>query len=300
MKRTPAKEGIYTNEQMPFADYLMSEAWSSSDIRSLDEEREGCPALLKYNRENPEDADKDHFLVGRSLHSLVLENRTPWVVQPETYTNEKLEIKPWNNNAKVCRAFHSEHKANGVDVLSAKQDGDVRAWAEAILKNPAAERLLSQKGYSEVTCIVQDPETGLWLRVRIDFLPTDAPFMADIKTALDVSPHGFGSSAASLRYEGQAWLYLHAFNLLAEKNGLAKKTDWLHVAVRKPKPHFVRCYFMEQSQILYGGECMRKWMRQLATCIENNSWPEYAGGEEVSPLKYPDWWNRKLDRMGAV
>lgn len=294
MKRIPPTEGIFKGQ--PFADYLNSEAWSSSDLRTLDAESEGCPALLKFKRDNPEDADKECFLLGRALHSYVLEDRTEWQIQPAEYTNEKSEIKPWNNNAKVCRQWYADRA--GIDILTQKQEDDVYAWGKAIMANEAASKLLNQDGYAEVTCIAQCPETGLWLRSRVDFLPTDAPFLADIKTALDVSPVGFGKSAAALHYECQAWLYLYIYNLLAAKNGLPPKTDWLHIAVRKSQPHFVRCYYMEKAHLRYGEKLMRKWMAQLATCIETNEWPEYAGASEVSPLVYPDWLERKLEREG--
>lgn len=298
MTRINHAEGIYEN--MPFSEYLNSAAWSCSDLRTLDEDNEGCPALLKYHRENPEDEDKECFLVGRALHAFVLENRRPWVVQPETYIcaqgKDAGKSKPWSNNAEVCRAWRREQKAAGIDVLTATQEAHVLAWGSAILASESCRKLLDVPGRSELTVIMRDPVTNLLLRIRIDWCPDVAAFNADIKTTLDASPAGFGSSAASLKYECQGWLYNYVYNLAAEKYGLPKKTDWIHLAVRKPAPHFAQAYHMQPMQFFNGERLMRKWMAQLQQCVEQDNWPAYAENNEVSPLTYPSWWSRKLDK----
>lgn len=134
--------------------------------------------------------------------------------------------------------------ANHGKVLLDKGDMDrVRAMTQALKSEKRLARILA-RGKSEVSVFVKDPETGILLKCRMDWVhqqahANDAPnTILDLKTFSAQDMRIDEAVVKALRYRGyirQAWFYLY----VAKIAGLGDFM-WVNAFVESEKPHEVR------------------------------------------------------------
>lgn len=89
---------------------------------------------------------------------------------------------------------------------------DAHRARDTVRKHMRANSLL-QDGVAELTFIAQDPETGLWVKAKFDYLRYDL-ISVDLKTARDTHPDRFAYQARDLGYDLQDAFYCHVAKLL--------------------------------------------------------------------------------------
>lgn len=278
---------------LPFKDYLASPSYSSSELRLMLE----TPRLLwaKRHELSAEDPNASHFLQGRALHSLCLEQKVDWVVTPETYPSEGKQ-KPWHGGAGYCKDWKARQTK---DVLSASQHEEVLAWSDAVKKDEQASQFLNVPGRSELSIFANDPETGLPLRIRIDWCPTNGSALFDVKTCQSPDPRGFLKAIQDRLYYVQASFYLFVYNLAAAEHGLPPKNEWCYIAVGKQEPYLVKCYRHNQTDLELGCQLVRKALHRIKACQSNpKKWKLAYPGQtstEVQTLSLPEWILRNTD-----
>lgn len=274
---------------LPFADYLALPAFSSSQLKLVLD----CPRRLKHAMDNPEDPKKECFLLGHALHGRTLENRQTYVIRPSKYPAKvKGEIveKDWHGGADWCKDWLKQHDAQ--DVLSPEQHESVLAWDAAIKAHDRSMELLDVEGHAEVTGIATDPDTGLQMRIRIDWLPTDGTALLDVKTTMDASPEGFERTIRDLHYDLSAYSYLRVYNLIADELGLPRKQDFVFIAVEKEPPYIPIVYHIDGLFLQTGRRKYELATRRLCQALESGNWDAY-GNDKVHHLTPPDWYCKK-------
>lgn len=249
------------------------------------------------NPDRPPEKDKPHFNVGKAAHDLLLLSER-W---PECY-----HVLPADFNANATKAqadWHAEReaaRAAGKVILKADEAETVRAMAASLRANAFAAAALSN-GESEVTLVWQDQETGVWLRVRPDFLPHPvrkavAAFRAvpDLKTAADGSPKAFARQIANFGYAQSAALYSDGIKAIFG----AHPTNWIHVVLEKEPPHVVSLYELPGEDIERGRWLNRKAIRVFADCLSSDAWPGYA--DEPVQIGLPGWERRVIDEDSTL
>ncbi len=89
---------------------------------------------------------------------------------------------------------------------------DAQRACATVREHFRANSLLSD-GIAELTLIVQDPETGMWLKAKLDWLRFDL-LPVDLKTARDTNPDRWAYQAKDLGYDIQDAFYCHVGALL--------------------------------------------------------------------------------------
>ena len=173
-------------------------------------------------------------------------------------------------------------------VLRYEEAATVMAMAESLRANQFAAAALSN-GESEVTLVWQDPETGVWLRARPDFLPAKRLIIPDLKTAADGSPKAFARAIAQFGYHQSAALYADGIKTIFG----ALPTNWLHVVMEKEPPHVVSLYELPGEDIERGRWLNRKAIRRFAECLSADKWPGYA--DEPMQIGLPSWARKQVD-----
>lgn len=279
------KSGVYSN--MPLdayhnPDICEGPSISSSGLRKLNPDT-GSPAHFYANwAGNPnrtEQEDKRHFIVGRALHHLVLGEpffAKLFCSQPEEYEDAKTgELKKWNNNANVCRAWHEARRKEGRLALSANEVEIIRQMAHSVGNNPLTKTGIFN-GYIEHSIFWRDEETGIWLKWRPDSIPTDSADFGDLKTAHSIFLKDIVSAIREHGYYQQVALGRWACR---EVLG-AEMGEFRYLFVEKKDPWCTVDIEVEQEDIVRGERMNRACLRIFAKCLKDNRWPgPYEGSE---------------------
>jgi hypothetical protein len=274
---TAALAGIV--EDMPENEYHAHSALSSTGLVKMLQ----APAKYRQYRDNPEPAKKE-FDVGSAVHSKVLGVGAPITVIPAEYLSASGSVG--TNNA---RAFIEGAREQGrIPVKQAEAD-EVNAIAESVLAHPVARLLFEQSGTAEASVFAQDPETGVDIRCRFDYLPdftVEDPWCVDLKTSAgDASPDGFARTIAKpeLRYDVRQELYLHTYATVTGDFMARMK----FVVVEKTAPFLVGVYDLSSEYANLGRNKMRQGLNTYAACLTAGMWPGYPTNPD--PLQPPTY-----------
>lgn len=252
-------------------------SYSSSLIKLLD-----CPAKAKHYMDNGSEY-KDAYRLGTAIHTLVLE--------PEKFDSEFLTgidcARRSKDDKAEWAAFYKEHgfcgaydwvinnpastwngqfsKETGKHIVSNDEISDLHEIRDAVYANPDALELL-EKGAAEQSIYAQDPETGLRLRVRPDFL-SEAGFISDLKSIPDVDDWSIDKAIANYGYDLSQAMYQHVTQLATG--------EWLpycFIFVSKSKPAMCRVIALSEESAQKGWEKYQANKAKLAECLSTGEW----------------------------
>ena len=225
-------------------------------------------------------APTDDMRIGTLIHAAVLEpdevgNR--YIVLPEEAPNRPTsrQINAKKPSPETLAAIdwwrEFEEKAKGKEIVPAEWLETAWNCRKAIFAEPYASRLLSNGGTAEQSIFATDPETGILMKCRPDFL-TPQGIMVDIKSARDASEDGFGRAIGDRRYYVQHPFYGDTF-----KHAFGETMKhFFFVAVEKTYPYNVGVYYLDEEQIEKGRERYKKDIRVIQEVRSGNG--EYPGG----------------------
>ena len=188
---------------------------------------------------------------------------------------------------KEGKAFMAEHK--GKILLNSSDAYALDQMMLSMTEHPIGLSLLNGDlmGKSEQSYFAVDPESGLDIKCRPDYITSD--LIIDLKTTLDASPKGFQSSLVSYRYYVQAAHYLDCVEMAT---GTRPKA-FLFLAVEKKRPFGVAAYIADDAMIEVGREHARRDLQKIAEWKASNIWPGYSDRAEIISL--PKWMLPKED-----
>lgn len=258
------------------ADPVEAGSLSSSGARTILK----SPALFDWEREHR--VEKTTYDVGHAAHAKVLGVGSPVIAYPDEHLTPS-----GNASTKVATlAWAKDQRAAGLVPVTPDQMVDVDAMAEAILDHTLARSLIEAPGASEQSMFAPDPETGVWLRARIDRLPDQdgsQTLALDLKTSTSADPREFQRSAAEYGYDVQSEWYQHVLRLTRGD----VDTAFLFVVVEKAAPYLVSVIELDAEFAAIGRARMRRAIDTFKTCRDADDWPGY---EEIVHLVDPPRW----------
>lgn len=209
--------------------------------------------------------------MGRLLHKATLE--------PELFLQTCVEgPEVSSKNTKIWRDFVASHP--GKDVLDAKDRNKLIGMSNAILGNKWASRML-HRGKGERSLFVRDPETGVLLKARTDFLSAVINGIVDLKKCQDARFFQFRKSVRNYMYHCQAAFYLKVANLLN-----LEKEAFVLIAVEEEPPHGVVTYQLGRDTLITGENWVDAGIRSFAKAVHDKNWGCYLNPEvEVMDLE---------------
>jgi hypothetical protein len=223
------------------------------------------------------------MLLGAVTHFLLLgedDFRGKYVEQPSTYRDKVTAVeKPWNNNAAFCREWNGYHESCGRIVVKREQLDTVIAMARSVSLQPlVVEGLL--KGAVECSGFVKDMETGLWIKVRPDVIPTAAGDFVDLKTTTDVTSYALMSTIRNFGYHQQGALIQEAVEQLGAGHAFE---EFFLMFVETAAPYCARAFPLSREDLMRGRKQNRAMLRLIADCIDTGHWPG-PGEDDLQPL----------------
>jgi hypothetical protein len=237
------------------------------------------PALFKYEQEHPPESTKA-FDEGKAAHRLVLG------VGPELVL---IPFDEWRTNE--AKAAVKEAQDRGAIPLKPKQWQMVHDMAEALQAHPTAAALLDpERGLPEQSLFWTDPDTGVTLRARLDWLPDPTPggrmILADYKTARSAHPEQFARAAADYGYHQQDPWYSEGVRAL----GLTEDLAFVFIVQEKTPPYLVSvCQLVDDDRRL-GHVLNHQAIRIYAECKRTGNWPGYP---DVTVVELPGWYRAR-------
>lgn len=252
-------------------------------------------SALNPNRKPQEQTDA--LRLGSAFHDALLlperwQNRNCYHVTPEGFSRAKSKAMAGDIADADAAA------AAGCTIVSADERDQIDGMVSAARANPLIDAVLSH-GQAEVTLAWQDPETGVWLRARPDWLLDDKRYGINVKTATDASHHGFQSDVTKYRYYQSAALELDAIEAVFGK----RPGNYLHPVIEKPAKGAwavgdylpVALWELPAEDIEYGRQLNRRAIRLFADCLSADRWPGYA--DEPAMCGVSGWARKEIDNL---
>jgi hypothetical protein len=251
---------------------------SSTDLRTCWAK---SPAHMFVNWcENPEGIKRKEtraMTLGAAAHHLFLGEdgyNAKFVVQPATYRDKVTAVeKPWHGGATPCKQWVEKQKKAGRTIVTQAETELIKGMARSLVLEPFIDQGIL-RGHVEMTGIFKDQQTGLWIKVRPDVVPTDSGDFCDLKTAIEVTDVAIQSSIRSYGYHQQAALVWEACEALG--------TPWrtfVLMFIETAPPHCARAVPLMEDDMSRGRLQNRAMLRKIASCLIENHWPGPGEGD---------------------
>lgn len=231
------------------------------------------PARFAWDRTHR--VEKRTFDVGHAAHAKILGVGMGVVEIPTEHLTPSGNV----STKGATTAWLTEQRAAGLVPVTPTDLADVDAMAESVLAHKPARDILEGPGRPEQSVFAPDPETGVWLRARIDWLDDRA---VDLKTTTSANPDEFSRTAAEYGYDIQQEMYLHTLRLV----GLGDM-PFLFIAVEKTAPYLPSVVELDAEFAAIGRQRVRRAIDTYKTCRDADAWPGY---EEIVHLVAPPRW----------
>ena len=223
------------------------------------------PRAYQWAKDHP--VQKDAYDLGNVVHALVL----------GVGDYEVLDFADYRT--KAAQQARDEARAAGKTPILPRDLAPAQAMRDAIYDNSMAAWLLGA-GRPEVSLWATDPETGVLMRGRIDWLRDNA--FVDVKTSKDpTDPRAYARTAWKLGYHVQAAWYQRLLRL----NGFDLPPLW--IAVHKNEPHETYVHQPDPEMLAVGHEEVDRALHLYASCQASGRWPGLADADTIHTLERP-------------
>ncbi len=218
----------------------------------------------------PQDASQS-MILGSAVDSLIFDGENHLVRMGPTKTRR----------SKVWDEFEAANP--GMICLTESEHGEVVKMVEALKAHPAASVLLEDPGYTQLSLVWTDTETGCRCKARPDKVCPETGIAIDLKTASCASKPAFAYAMQKYGYALQAAFYSRGLEAL----GVMKVDHWVDIVVENEPPYGVACYEIGAASIAHALALALPAMHRLAECQRTRHWPGYA--LDIQPIELPPW-----------
>jgi len=264
---------------MPDAEYRRVPGLSYSGAKKL--LPPSTPAHYRYEQDHPSPPKRAYDL-GHAAHRMVLGAGAELVL-----------IDARDYRTKAAQEARDAAYDAGQTPLLPHEWAAAEAMARAVREHPLAGRLYAD-GRPEVSLFWTDPETGVPLKARLDWLPNSRPgrpvLVPDLKTIAGLAhPSVLSRPIDDYRYHMQAAMYLDGLAAcgLTPPEGAA----FLNVFVEKEPPHLVQVVQIDHRDIELGRGLNRAAMEIWRDCTTSGVWPGYP--VEIATVSLPPYARRR-------
>lgn len=285
-----------TNEQY----HSRREFVSSTGLRRILSSPAAFHEFLVTQEEDAQDPDatirteNKTFKLGSLVHECILEPQKflqKFVLMPE-FVGMTKDGRPSTRSAEALKKKEDWLKAlpPGVNIVEEETFHHVIGMVKAILDHPEARSIFERtaegelsKGVAEISGFYPDPETGLLLRIRPDFIRFDLGICAEVKTARSSDRRIFAAKIHEYGYHVQLAMQCEGIKAIT-----GEEVDLpLFVAVESKPPYEVGVYTACAETMKLGMRLKQHAVRKIVDCMEKNQWPRrQMTAENISVPKY--------------
>jgi len=240
---------------------------------------QSCPAkALSRHYLSPwprEDDETEAKAFGIAAHTYLIEGKEAF--------EERFAVKPedMSFSTKEGKAWKAEHADR--EIVTFKEFEKIAGMAIGLAMNAGTAHAFTD-GRPEMTAIWKDPETGIFLKARPDYLRKGLAI--NYKTTKAAAFEPFMRQAWDLGYCVSAAVCVDVMK------GLGEPAPYAFVVQEKTVPYLSKAYVLTDDYLVGGRMIYRRSLRKFADCLAAGKWDGY--GDEVGTLPYPPWAERIL------
>lgn len=257
-----AHKGCFVLE-MPNEDYHRYDGISNSGLSLVAR----SPAHYAYRSKFEQTR---HMEIGTAFHTALLE--------PQRYASEYVTTHGVNDRRKS--EYKEAAKHYGADcTLTDKEGAGIDVMIESVRANQYATEVLNQDGWAELSAFIEDPETGVLMRCRFDWLTTDGRAV-DVKKTQDCRQRPFQRAIHTYRYHCQQAMYSHIYRLITGEDIGA-----YHIlAIEEQPPCANVLYTLDDLAVSHGHKEYRETLESYAKAVDSGVWSGYDAQADVIGL----------------
>lgn len=274
---------------MPFADYLAVDAFSSSGMRLMAKSPWHYANRIETERTRP-------MLRGSLAHCAVLEPdalASRYAIVPDDAprrpTQAQWNAKKPNESSVAAMAWWRDFEAQcvGRDIIPALDYSITQQQLAALKAEPYLSKLFAT-GYAEASIFWVDKATGVYCKARPDWVhqADGCVRMVELKTTADESPEGFSRVLSSMGYHRARSHYVDGFQ---QATGL-KVAEYVFAVVSSAPPVLAVPYWLDDEDAQQAADECSELRERFAWCQRNQQWPAYGEGPQIVGL--PRWAKR--------
>lgn len=301
-----------------FADYCAAPGVNQSLLKTIAPEYDGCPALLRYRSEHPDQRRSPALSQGRALHCYILEPQA-FSARYKVLGAAECEliftkIKAKGGKSEACKylTYADWNEANGAKGFT--NTTAYKAWVKSDSREPItgdfaeslngmAEAISSNQDVADELrgVTARDYEVSLFapyqtrdgesfqLKARVDIL-CRGDALIDLKSARTTSPRKFARDVAEYGYDIQGAFYLS----VANECGLEKKRFGF-LAQEKTAPYLNCVHWLPDDWLKYARLRYKKLLSDLAECVRIDLWE----GPSSGMIEPPDFLAQEIEMVSA-
>lgn len=161
---------------------------------------------------------------------------------------------------------------------------------EAIAGHEEAMGVFNAEGESQPAIRWESTVDGITVKrkAKLDKLPNDLSFLADLKTTRDPSPESFAKDIINFGYHTQAVWYQDAVEAIS-----GVRPPFLIVAVQNCEPYDVEVYKLNDAFLELGRRKIDAKLSEFVACRLANRWRKPTHGQVIE-LAPPFWAEKQL------
>lgn len=254
------------------ATYYADTGIGSSDLKRA------ARSLAHMRRASRKDTPALAF--GRAYHCAVLE--------PDAFGSRYLTALEVDRRTTAGKAAWGQflREAAGREVISKSDMDAISLMAQEASQHPAVRWLTNDLAAErELSGFWIDQTTGVRCRMRLDLMRSDN-IVADVKTANDASPEGFGQAIIRYGYHIQEAHYRAGCEALGRPC-----SAWVFIAQESAEPYAIATYSIPPDCLQLGVEERNRALARIAEAQATDRWPAY-GDDVLTPI-IPAWAYRR-------
>lgn len=246
---------------------------SSSMARTL---TKSCPAKMwhgSYLNPERETEHKRTFEIGQAAHLMFLE--------PDDFVKRTEIVEADDYRTKAAQQARDAARAAGLIPLLPQERDMLLSMRVALMANPMARKAF-EAGEAEATFVAREPETGVWLKARPDWIPHHGRWIVDYKTCTSAHPDDVAKAMWEHRYFQQDPFYR---DVIAMSGAPRPEKTWFVFQEKEP-PYLVTVHVLDASDVTAGENLNAEAIRTFAECLLTGRWPGYSDTAIVSSLPH--------------
>lgn len=260
------KFAVGRHENVPNDIYHSSEGYSNSFLTAM--LRSPAHAMSRGKWKSTRNME-----IGSAFHSSTLE--------PELYKRDYKIVECDARTSALYKQACKDHPS--ALVLTLAESETVKGMTAGVYRNPKLRDIIEQPGKAEVAYFAVDPDTGLTIKCKFDWL-TDSGICLDIKKTQDARMYKFSQSINTYMYHMQDAFYRHVFRCATGED----LQEFYFGAVEEQKPHASNRWRLGPESRKKGDALFREALTTLAICIDRGEFPAYPddGDDEIEIPAY--------------
>lgn len=265
---------------MSYEDYAAIGGLRASDLYNL----KVTPAHMMAARANPRN-ETPALRFGKLVHSMFenFENFMDDLLIAPEFTGKTKDGRDSKQSAEAKKAKADWYAdiPEGKTVVTQEELDKLLGISKRLLSMPRTMNIF-KGSVRESSIVVKDPETGVLLQCRPDFI-TSKGHGVDIKTTSDMESFWAEIYMAYKRfYILQVAHYVHILKV----SGICKTDAYMFLAIESDSPWGIKPWSLDSGDIARGEMWRAHLTKVYAECLEKNEWPCYP--DRIVPAEAPE------------